>query len=315
MGSTPSFPTASTISSGAFRCSRSCLCSSCREPWRCFALAALPLTHLVHKLHLPVGDKWLDEYMDESSRLWEASLVLKLGLSGIESYCIAAADVVASLDSLQRSPPHLARQVMRALSSSRREAAGLEEENRALVENRVRPLALQLDERVLSMESKLHGFNGFRGVLYAMRNVSSYILIILLWGSVSYWPDPGSGDNVTAAEGMLFCGSGFMVSLATLRQKLVGEIGGMGVRPGILMHEFRQARIAMEELREKMELAGGPMGCFELDGGGGGDARERLKGWVVLLRSGTENLVGQVDDFFDEIAEGRKKLLDLCSHR
>ncbi|KAH0469439.1 hypothetical protein IEQ34_000997 [Dendrobium chrysotoxum] len=276
------------------------------------------LTHLVHKLHLPGGDKWLDEYMDESSRLWEASLVLKLGLSGMESYCAAAANIITSLDNWHLSPsPHLTRQVMRAISNSRREAAGLEEENRVLVENRVRPLALQLDERVRSMETKLHGFNGFRGVLYAMRNVSSFILIILLWGSVSYWPDPSSGCRGTPAECTLFYGSGFMVSLARLQQRLLGAMEGMEDRQGILMHELREARAATEELWE-IERAGGLMGCCELDAVTGGPAWERVerfKCWFGLLRSGTENLVGQLDDFFDEIVEGRKKLLDLCSHR
>ncbi|PKA47961.1 hypothetical protein AXF42_Ash016308 [Apostasia shenzhenica] len=276
------------------------------------------LTHLVHQLHLPGGDKWLDEYMDESSRLWEACLVLKLGLTGVENYCTATAAVVSSIDSFHRSPsPHLARQVMRAISSSRREVAGLEEENRVLMENRVRPLALRLDERALSMETKLNGFNGFRGVLYAMRNVSSFLLTILLWGSVSYWPESSYNGGGGAAESSVFFGSGFII-LARLQQRLVGEMEGIDGRPGILMHELRQVKAACEELREMTERTGGLMGFCELDGVGGGEAgesAERLKGWFGLLRAGAEDLVVQLDDFFDEIAEGRKKLLDLCSHR
>lgn len=190
----------------------------------------------------------------------------------------------------------------------RREATGLAEENRAVVENRVRPLALRLDERVLSLESKLHGFNGFRGVLYAMKNVSSFILIILLWGCVCYWPDRGLDCRDDSEESALFYGSGFMVCLARLRQRLSAAMAMEGTEDGagILMREFREARVVAEEVWEEMDGEGG---------GPTGERVERLKGWFGLLRSGTENLVNQVDDFFDEIADGRKKMLDLCSHR
>lgn len=197
---------------------------------------------------------------------------------------------------------------MRALWGLRREATGLVDENRAVVENRVRPLALQLDERVLSLESKLHGFNGFRGVLYAMKNVSSFILIILLWGCVCYWPDRSLDCRDASEESTLFYGSGFMVCLARLRQRLLAamEMEGMEDRAGILMQEFRQARAVAKEVREEMDGDAGGLT---------GERVDRLKGWFGLLRTGTENLVNQVDDFFDEIADGRKKMLDLCSHR
>jgi hypothetical protein len=201
---------------------------------------------------------------------------------------------------------------MRAIAASRREAMAAEEENRALAATRIAPLSLQLDERLLlrATDARLTGFNGFRGLLYALHNASSLLLLILARGAISCCGAAGP----CAAEGCADAGSGvrFMASIAMLQQRMAE-----GDAPaGIGMCEFRCARAALEAAREEVERAAAAAAgrkCPEQDGGVK-DKVEELKAWLDVLRTGTEGLVCQLDDFLDDIVEGRKELSDLCSH-
>lgn len=202
-------------------------------------------------------------------------------------------------------------QVMRAVTVCCREAMVLEEENRALMETKIEQLSLRIDERI-AMETKPNGFNGFRGVLFAIRNVSSMLLMILLWGLVSC---RGGSTAPIGFESCLLFGSGCLVPTSTrIQQRVMEEISSMEGRPGILLHEFRMAIAALDELRGEMERRNHGQVDVESDGRIM-ERMENLNKCFGVLRSGVEGINGQIDDFFDEIVEGRKKLLDVCSHR
>ncbi|XP_062219296.1 uncharacterized protein LOC133919071 [Phragmites australis] len=270
------------------------------------ALALLRAAHaglarLVASLHLPGGAAWLDEYMDEASRLCDACRALRLGAAAVESYAASAAQL-ASLLLQAPSSPHLSRQVARAISVCRREAMALKEENRALVEARAEALALRLSEGVPA-DAKLGGFNGFRGVLCATRMLTSFLLTLLSWGVLHYWPDaggPGAGDC-----GAYF-GAAFASALSRAQQRAAAEAGRAAAAAaggaGVMMHEFRRARAAVEEAKEAVDR-----------GGDVAAAAAEVGQRAGLLRSGCEDILALIDDLFDEVVGARKELLDLCS--
>ncbi|CAA0839011.1 Unknown protein [Striga hermonthica] len=270
------------------------------------------LTLLVRGLDLPVGGKWLDEYMDESSRLWEACHVIKSGVSNVENYCSFGANIPSLIDGRRAPTPHLSRQVIRAIDGSRRGMRALQEENKGIAETRAQTLCLKFDSdnyNALS-ESKLNGYNGFRGVLCAMRNATTLLLEILLNGLVYFGPDTTLRQDKRHEDQYSFNGPGFMASAATLHRRIVHSVSRPGCQPRMILHELRNYKFALDELKIEME------GVVRHETGV--DVREKvdnLRECLGLLRCGAERIVGQLDDFFDEIVESRKMLLDICSQR
>ncbi|KAK4424390.1 hypothetical protein Salat_1632400 [Sesamum alatum] len=259
------------------------------------------LTLLVQNLNLPVGEKWLDEYMDETSRLWEASLLLKSGVSAMEKYSSSAANIPSLLDDHRVLNAQLSRQVIRAINGCQREMTALQEENKSTAEAKLQTLSLRFKETILA-ESKFNKYNGFRGVLHAMRNVNTLLLLILLSGLVYYRPETSFYQSTHEGSSTTF-----MVSTGKLHQRVANAMGRLELQPGILLHELQKAKFAMDEVRMEMESR---VLDYEVD-----EKVGELRSCLGVLQCGVEEIDGQIDDLLDEIVEGRKKLLDMCSHR
>ncbi|KAJ1279482.1 hypothetical protein BS78_04G160200 [Paspalum vaginatum] len=274
------------------------------------ALALLRAAHaglarLVASLHLPGGAAWLDEYMDEASRLCDACRALRLGAAAVEGYAGSAAQLASLLVQAPSSSPHLSRQVARAISVCRREAMALKEENRALVETRAEALALRLSEGVPA-DAKLGGFNGFRGVLCATRMLTSFLLTLLSWGVLHYWPAAAPPQGTGAGDCGAYFGAAFASALSRAQQRAAAEAcrcaAAAGGGAGVMMHEFRRARAAVEDAKDALER-----------GGDVAAAAAELGLRAAALRAACEDVLALIDDLFDEVVEARKKLLDLCS--
>uniref|UniRef100_A0A0R0LDF0 Uncharacterized protein n=1 Tax=Glycine max TaxID=3847 RepID=A0A0R0LDF0_SOYBN len=200
---------------------------------------------------------------------------------GIENYSSTGSNIASSIDGYHNLTPELSHQVIRATNICQRESLGLVEENKSLMETRMHALRQCLNQN-MCMESKLN------------KSVTSLLLMILLYGVAYCWSSSCFGQQ--RYEGHM--------------QKVAQEIGQNNGQRGILLLEFQQAKIAMEELKVELERMVGYDAQYEIQA-----KVDNLKHCFGLLRCGVETITRQLDDFFDEIVEGRKMLLNMCSHK
>lgn len=183
--------------------------------------------------------------------------------------------------------------------------------NRALMYVRIRQLSLRFYKSV-SIDPKFNALHGFEGVLYAMRNVNSLLVMILLSGLVYFCPETSFSTEEGNAHGHGDSGSDFMVSASKLHKRLksaIDERRGQG--SDMLLYEFLRANNTLKEVEIKLRRNMDIYKDIRVDDIN--DMAKNLKSCFEVLQRGAENFIVQIDDFFDEIIEGRKKLLDMCS--
>ncbi|KAL3638180.1 hypothetical protein CASFOL_018050 [Castilleja foliolosa] len=257
------------------------------------------LTLLVESLDLPAGEKWVDHYMDESSRLWEACIVLKSGVSNYSS-----AD---NLPNLALANHRVNYQVIDEIEVCKTAMRTLTERNRRI---RVHRLGLNFDGKNYNKDT-FDGYNGYIGVLHATKTVTTLLLAILISGLVYFCPETKSYFIEKYDENWVFgsgydenwvFGSGYMGLTAKLHGRMVDKIGLLKCGPDILVDELEKSMSSMEKVRL------GIMRSLS------DEKVENMKSSFVMLKGGAEGIIDQIDDLFDEIVECRKMILGLCSH-
>ncbi|KAL0348252.1 UNVERIFIED_CONTAM: hypothetical protein Sangu_1053000 [Sesamum angustifolium] len=253
------------------------------------------LTLLVQNLSLPVGDKWLDEYMDESSRLWEASYLLKSGLSAIEKYSSSAANIPSLLHDHHVLNPQLSRQV----SIYKHVAQGLSERSTGARGNDSTARGKQEHSRSKAADtvSEVEGDSLSRIKVQQIQWV------------------PRSPTCNEECKHIALTDSTQWPSTTGQRRAFTNRPTTKGARCLAPRHSWYQprAKFAMDEVKMQMERV------LDYDDEVSDAIDEKvgeLRSCLAGLQCGVEEIVGQVDDLLDEIVEGRKKLLDMCSsHR
>ncbi|XP_017233532.1 uncharacterized protein LOC108207606 [Daucus carota subsp. sativus] len=247
--------------------------------------------------------------MDETSRLWDICRVLKSALSSLENYYMAGSTIANTLELHQSLDPPLSVQILRDFSQCQINGAIYLQESRGLMQTRIQPLSLKFDKNA-STESEFNDFRDFSGVLFMLRNVNSLLLMILLNGLVYFSPDTSFPDEGgICADSHTDSDLNFMVYASKLHQRLKSAVHELrGQQSGVLCYEFLKAGCSMQEVEVELRKNIEADGTIRL-----GEIRKKiedLKRCFDGFRSGAENFIVQIDDFFDEIIEGRKKLMN-----
>ncbi|BFI03409.1 hypothetical protein MPTK1_1g03570 [Marchantia polymorpha subsp. ruderalis] len=272
---------------------------------------------VTEKLRLPAsckGEEWLNEYMDETVKLLDVCNVLKVGVSGLEHYQNLVDVAVRGLEAAIMFR-HQGPRAMHALNACKQEMARIENEHKILMEHKIesegRLTVNNLGDK--HVENKFVKWNGFWGVLFAMKITSSYICRLLLSAIVYAGPNPSLNFETVAVR------VPWTNSLVRLQQRVNDEVSKTrNVRKctTMLSHEMEFVETTLAEVRSHIptSLRGPTLPLPNTEGLE--KIRQRVSALKQLLQkfqTGVEAIDWHVNDLFDEIVEGRNKLLNIVN--
>lgn len=266
---------------------------------------------LMEKLRLPVstnGEEWLNEYMDETVKLLEVCNVMKSAVSGLEQYQNLVESAIRALD-VPGNARYQVHRGLHTLNACRQEILQIETEHRILIETKIEAggkLTVNLVDK--HVENKFVKWNGFWGVLFALKNTSSYISRLLLCAIVFIGPIPTLIGELVSVKSL------WSASLVRLHQSVTEEIAktkNAKKCPIMLSSEVELLESTLADLRTQLQpVMRGPASRND-DGEKFRQTIQNLKKGSQKLQAGVESVDWHINDLFDEVVEGRNKLLNL----
>jgi len=266
---------------------------------------------LVEKLDLPVslrGEEWLNNYMDETLKLLDICNALKVGISGLKHYHMLVELALMKLDGLETVVP-LNYRVMNALDAFKEEAERLDAEKKKIVVSKKLTdgrLKFCLNEKHL--ESKFVKWNGFWGVMFAVKNVTSLISWFLISGLV--YPVPLDLDSNSHNVSFQSQWSTPFLHLYLRFNEELGKNRKENRSSIFLLREFTSLETITTDLRNRIQVINNENHSSTPE-----DLGEFQKGIQLLKRKSSafkedlETIDWLVRNLFDEIGRGRDKLL------
>lgn len=266
---------------------------------------------LIEKLDLAVslrGEEWLNDYMDETLKLLDICNALKVGISGLEHYHMVVELALMKLDGLEKIVP-LNSRVLNALDACKEESERVNAEKKKIVVSKKLTdgrFKFCLNEK--NLESKFVRWNGFWGVMFAVKNVTSLISWFLVSGLVYPLPlDLNSNSDKVSFQ------SQWSRPFLHLYMRFNEELGKnlKGNRSSVLLlRDFETLETMTTDLRDRIQvISNGNQSTTPEDLGQFHKGIQSLKRKSSTFKEDLGSIDWLVRNLFDEIGQGRNKML------